>query len=802
MNVQTFACSKVVAVVSVIGFLFSLLLFARPAQGAAKVIEITTSEADTQYLRSIMKETFDSIMYYRHPVTGVHSASPNSDTEMSKCDHIGIVFGCVALGGKLGLISDAEAKRELGKTLTWLEKIPTASGFPAEPVRTSDTSIGSTGWVAMADMGWYPCGLIVAAEAYPEFKPRIMKLINAMDWSKMYNAEKGYLKGIYAVDKGVFKADGLAMIIASDQRLGIFMSIASGKVPATLWDKMPRNYLERYDTKYMKPGEGLGYGEQPWDMGYYIDERGAEVGKSNADLAWVQMHYALDMLYPVWGWGNGLTLTRYMGFGDPDTSWSVLNPHAVAPAVVFYPNLVVKAFKKMEELGLREPIKPDGITPRKFGLRAGYDVDKKKSTEMVLAGLDQPMIFMALANYLDDGLVWRLFRQNEMVQNGLKAIKEYSKPNKQYYKIYKERDTKGPSIEYDPKEPETKTILVDNFLKDGGTNLLGDSRLIKFARVNYSDGAGTIEFMGSGKNPGQFTEQLMGIDLTHHRLIKLKIKGQAPGQVRLKLRISGEGGYRPIPVTTEWAEHIIPLRCMLGGLTGYDYGKENPEFLWTGMWHDRSVAQDITFEQMDVPIIEVKDISFIAASREEIDAAATALAGSKPTFTEADGTFDRMESAAGWFTMSSGHNAKVTLETQPGTRGTGLALNFQFTEAAGNWGLMGKKVNLEFPEKRDLVFKMKATAGPADLEVKFTDGSGTVYRTIIASGVKASNWHEVRVPIDTMPYAWGAAKKTRVTDAAEFHFAVVSTKPLTGTVVFDDLKIVKSIPSKPSGNIK
>ena len=792
MNAQMFSGRRVIFTVFVILVIFSLLLSAKPVLGSGKMIEITTSDTDTEYLRSIMKETFDSIMYYRHPVTGIFSGNPQNDKEMSKCDHIGIVFGCVAVGGKLGLISDEEARRELGKALDWLEKIPTASGFPAEPIRASDTTIGSTSWVAVADMGWYPCGLIVAAEAYPEFKGRIMKLIDAMDWTKMYNAEKGYLKGVYAVQNGILKAEGLDLILASDQRLAIFISIASGKVPPAVWDKMPRNYLERYGEKYMKPGEGLGYGEQPWDMGYYIDERGSEVGKSNADLAWVQMYYALDMWYPVWGWSNCLTLERYMGFGDPDTSWSSVNPHAIAPAIVFYPNQVVKAFRKMEELGVREPVRPDGITPKRFGFRASYDVDKKKSPEAVLAGLDQPMIFMSLANYLNDGIVWRLFRQNEMVERGIKSIREYATPNNKYYRIYKERDAKGPSIEHDPEKPASKTILVDDFAKEGRANSLGGGRETKLATVNFADGAATIEFMGGGKNKGRFTEQLQGIDLTHYRLIKLKIKGRAPGHAELSVRISGEGGYRPIPVTTEWNELLIPLRSMLGGRTGYNYAKENPDFLWTGMWHDRSDAQELTIEQMDIPAIEIKEISFIAATREEIDSAATALVSTKPTFIEADGTFDRMESAAGWFTMSSGHTSKVSVGTQPGSRDKGIVFNFQFTEKRENWGLMGRRVSLEFPDKTDFVFKMKATGGPANLEVKFMDSSGATYRTTLEKKIVNSDWQEVRIPIDSIPYAWGGIAKPRVTDAVEFHFAVTSGSAVQGTVVFDDLKIVRS----------
>ena len=105
---------------------------------------------------------------------------------------------------------------------------------------------------------------------------------------------------------------------------------------------------------------------------------------------------------------------------------------------------------------------------------------------------------------------------------------------------------------------------------------------------------------------------------------------------------------------------------------------------------------------------------------------------------------------------------------------------------------MGKRVNLEFPDKMDFIFKMKATGGPADLEIKFIDSSGATYRTTLAKKIISSDWQEVRIPIDTMPYVWGGIAKPRITDAVEFHFAVASGSAVQGTVVFDDLRIVRS----------
>ncbi|MBN1384480.1 MAG: hypothetical protein JW983_06365 [Elusimicrobia bacterium] len=753
------------------------------------IVEITTSEKDNEYLKGILKETLDSIMYYRNPKTGIVSADPQNDNAFSKCDHIGLSLASIAVGGKIGLIPDEKARKEIEKTLKWVEKIPTAAGFPAEPVKTSDTRQTTKGWIAVADMGWYPCCLIVVGEAYPEFKKRIKKLLDAMDWEKMYDKNRGFLKGLYSVDDGRFRAKGDAIILASDQRLAIFIAIASGKVPAELWEKMPRYYAERYGEKYLKPGEALGFAEQPCDMSHFIDERCSEVGKSNADMAWVQMLYALDMWYPVWGWSNCLTLHGYMGFGDPDTNWSVVNPHAVAPAITCYPNQVVKAFRKMEKLGIREPVRPDGKNEHKFGLRAGYDVDHRKAPGSVIAGLDQPIIFFSLANYLYDGIVWKLFKRNRIVRHGIDSIDEYVKPKKKYLEIYRKRDIDGPHIKYDSKVPRKKAILIDDFSRKRDKNNLKAARNKEFAKINIGKESTEIEFIGDDKNKGKLIEDLGDTDLTHYRALKLNIKGKSQGKVMLYLRISDTGGYRSIPVTTEWNEIIIPFRSFYGGRYGYDYGKENPDMNWTAMWYDRTKAKELVIEQMDVPVIEIKDMSFITASKEDIDNAASDLVARKLTKIEADGTFDRMETIYEWYHKQSGHNTTVTLDLKDGFTGKGLVCNFSLGESGG-WVLMGRKVSFDLEEDSEIVFRMKSTGGNAGLEVKLIDSTGAAYLTVLQGKIVAeSDWQEIRVPVKELKYGWGGEKNTRIKDATELHFAVTSTSPVRGEIIFDDLKL-------------
>jgi len=105
-----------------------------------------------------LKETFDSIYYYRDPVTGIYTNDPSDFRSRSGCEDVGLVFGCIAIAGKIGLISDDTAKRELSKALYYIEQIPAYPVFPHSTVTAHDPTAIDKNWTAMADIGSYPCG--------------------------------------------------------------------------------------------------------------------------------------------------------------------------------------------------------------------------------------------------------------------------------------------------------------------------------------------------------------------------------------------------------------------------------------------------------------------------------------------------------------------------------------------------------------------------------------------------------------------------------------------------------------------
>lgn len=65
--------------------------------------------------------------------------------------------------------------------------------------------------------------------------------------------------------------------------------------------------------------------------------------------------------------------------------------------------------------------------------------------------LDQTMLFLSLANYLHDGVVWRHFAVDPLVRAGLEKLPEYAKKDASALKIYTRRD-KGSAKQFIPLE--------------------------------------------------------------------------------------------------------------------------------------------------------------------------------------------------------------------------------------------------------------------------------------------------------------------------------------------------------------
>lgn len=615
-------------------------------------VTITTHPQDTEYLRGIMKETFDSIHYYRHPVTGFccyHPENPDAG-ELTRSECLFLSLVSVAVAGKIGLLSPDEAKREVDKTLTWVEKCRTTGGFFWNSYQTADAGQRpSSDWYwnkyVVADLGFIYCSLAVIGEAIPEFKPRTDKLLKAVQWGKLYNEQRGLLANCIGLcEDDTITTEGVVLNISGDCRPGIFMAIASGLVPARVWDNTPRYYQQRYGVKYLKPGEGMGYSEQPWAMGYFLDERGSKVGMSNANMVWGQICYAQDMGFSTWGWSSCLSSdSRYMGWGNRDTSWSILNSHAVAAAVSYYPNQVVKAFRTLEKLGMRKPIITSDGKEHRFGFQDSLDIDTGKTPGKLIPGLDQAIVFLSLANYLHDGVVWKCFLQNEDVRRGVALIEEYRSPKTACIDLYRKRDVKGPCL---PAPRKQKPLIVDGFKRP--LNDLKGSRSTQAASFERANGIGRISFLTTNESVSTFREDLGGVDLTHFNALKLVVRADKTGKIMLNIRISGEGGYLPLWVGREWKGIIVPLRSFLNGKDGVTWEVEDPPMPWLAMWHDRSHADELVLGPLSVQSVELKEISFLCLPTTTVNEAARTLRINPTAPVEKGVVLDSLDEIAAW----------------------------------------------------------------------------------------------------------------------------------------------------------
>ncbi|MFH0880718.1 MAG: hypothetical protein V2A34_13465 [Lentisphaerota bacterium] len=587
-------------------------------------VQITTFPEDTAYLQDVLEDAFSSIYFYRNPVTGLCSDFPDApnSNELIKTEHIFLSLTSVAVAGKIGLISDADAVTEIDKTLDWIEVMRRNQGFFWVVYRPVDaTTVTASDPVNsvynLSDYGWCYCALATVGEIYPQFRARTSALLGAVEWSAVYQAGVGVLALMKFNDDGTVSPWGPVQTLTGDNRPAMFMAVASGLVPVSAWTNMSKNYVERYGVSYFKPGEAMGYGEQPMAMGYFLDERGSEFGWANANLGWGQINYAQDLEFPAWGWSSCRDIDGYLGWGtDQRKIWSRVNTHAVAAQVCFYPNQVAAAFRAMERLGLRQPITTPGGQVKDFGLRDSIDVDTRTTPEILIPGLDQCIVFLSLANYLYDGMVWRYFMKNDIVQQGLSLIPDYRNPQTNYLNIYRQRDLDGPALPPKPS-PRMSALLVDDFSQP--SNALGGIRSVRGGALSITGGAAQVDFFSDDDAQSLLTEDLNGADLAGYNAVKLVLRAEVPGDVMVTLHLGGEGGYLPVPVSSEWTQVVIPFRSFMMGKEPFFFPNPNNDSMrWTAMWHDRSHGGELGLGPNTLRNVDLNEIAFLSLSPEAI----------------------------------------------------------------------------------------------------------------------------------------------------------------------------------------
>lgn len=128
---------------------------------------------------------------------------------------------------------------------------------------------------------------------------------------------------------------------------------------------------------------------------------------------------------PVWGWSScDNPYGGYIGWGLLRDD--VVTPHASVLAIEDFPKEVVANLHKLQRLGMRASWEENG-KKYPFGFRDSVNVKNGHVSPHYLV-FDQSMLFLSLANFLENGMVRRYFHADPGVQAAIKAIPELANP--------------------------------------------------------------------------------------------------------------------------------------------------------------------------------------------------------------------------------------------------------------------------------------------------------------------------------------------------------------------------------------
>lgn len=367
--------------------------------------------ADLAYLRTLASDTWRCIGGLADETTGL--PYDNSDRgEFTSVSNIGIYMSSVVAAEKLKLIDHAEAVARLKMTVSSLEQFKTWRGFTQSwnSVKTRQPGTGDTA-ISVLDTGNLAASLVAVAQSVPEVSARCRKLLKAMAWKWFYDPAKDALFGGFDTKTGVMNPEWHLSALGTDAELALFLAVAFGHAPASIWDKLDRSMEEKYGFRYLKPGWQGGGLFMQFISGIWLDNRGTMMGRSARDFAAAQIEHAKQIGAPVWGWSACDNPSGgYLGWGAIRDE--VVTPHAGALAIDFFPKEVVANLRKFESLGVRS---------RDRGFFDAYDWKLKKPSRLFLV-LDQGMLFLSLANFLEKDVIRTAFQSDPQVRKGRSEI--------------------------------------------------------------------------------------------------------------------------------------------------------------------------------------------------------------------------------------------------------------------------------------------------------------------------------------------------------------------------------------------
>ena len=402
------------------------------------------TDSDIQYLETIMHQTWNYLDSHIAPQTGFPTDSQDLDGA-TNTTNIGLYLASIGPACELGYISREDAVKRIEKIISSVNKLEGKRGFFQNWVSVEGKTEITEPVLATSDFNKLTTGLILVRQFFPELNEQATKIIDRVEWDRLYNKQTQNTYWGYNLIEDVPVGEG-RFFIASDCRLVVFYMIATDSVEPIVWEQTHRRKIKTGDLEFFEPGYHLGGMFMQAIDAIFLDELTTEIGCSIADLAWHEISEAQRRNMPVWGWSNcNIPCQGYTEGGF--LPWYVVTPHASALVIDFYPKHVIANLKQLDKMGLREPIIND--TP--YGFRDSIDLRTNLIDNRYLC-LDQAMLFLSLTNYTQDGLVRKTFAKDPLVKHGMRKLKTYFQKDTSLLRKWAKRDA---------SQPDTKSMSIE-----------------------------------------------------------------------------------------------------------------------------------------------------------------------------------------------------------------------------------------------------------------------------------------------------------------------------------------------------
>ncbi|NGZ77302.1 glucoamylase family protein [Saccharibacillus alkalitolerans] len=440
---------------SMFSFVLAFCLLAHLALPPAASAQSSNKPAGfSSELKALSKKTYKYFKDFTDAETGLTSDEVRmtdkgaEEAKRTSPTNIAMYMMSTVSAEQMRLIPKKEAVSRLKTTLNSLEKMDKWNGLFYNWYNTEDASVKKD-WgqfISQVDNGWLSAGLIVVGQAYPELNGQTGKLVEEMDYAKLYDSEVGQFRGGYDVAKGAL-TDHHYGTFYTEPRVASYIAIGKGDVPREHWWKMYRTMPREWDWQSQIPeGQTVNYdGVDVFEGSYaykgrkFVPSWGGSMlealmpgmvikekdlgtralGLNNQRHAELQIAYAKEKGYPAWGFSPSATPTGYSEFaatplgisGYKDSS--TVTAHATFLALDYVPKEArenIKALKKLKMMG-------------KYGLYDSVNLETKEVAKAYLA-LDQGMIMVSVANYVKDGVIRDYFHNDPIGQKPEELLKK------------------------------------------------------------------------------------------------------------------------------------------------------------------------------------------------------------------------------------------------------------------------------------------------------------------------------------------------------------------------------------------